>query len=844
LIQIKDEAARAPTLPPVPPSAGPAVSNLSEMPAVARAGAVECFHCGAPVPAAAPDPVTIDGAARPMCCAGCAAVAQAIVANGLTDYYRLRTSFPAPGETVPAALRDAARYDDPALQARFVSGDVARREVTLMLEGVRCAACVWLNERHVARLPGVLSFQVNYATARAQLVFDARVVALSRVLQAIEAIGYHATPYQPDAEQAALARERQRRLRELAVAAVFGMQVMMLAEALYAGAFFGIEPEFYAFFSWLSLLLTLPVMVYAAAPFFQGATRDLRARRIGMDVPVALGLGLAFAASAAATVSGRGEIYYDAVVMFVFFLLAARYVDFSARRNALLAIERLTPAVPDVATRLHDGRMETVGIESLRAGERVLVRPGEFVPADGRVVDGVSSVDEALLTGEAAPRACRPGERVVAGSVNGESPLVIAIERVGTDTVLAAIKRLLARAAAERPRAVSLADRAAVWVTAGVVLAAAVAGGYWALVAPERAVPIVIAMLVVTCPCALAIATPLAYTAAARRLARERLLVARPAVLERLPRVTHVLLDKTGTLTHGEPELVSIHAVANRPEDALALAGALAAHSEHPLAQALRRAAGAGAYRAHGVRNAPGEGIGGVIDGRRYALGSATYVAAEFARPAHEAGRGATGASVVQLADARGVVAEFALRDRVRADARAAVGALRARGLTVEMLTGDRVAAAGEVARATGVDRYRAGLLPEDKLAAVRELQARGAVVLMVGDGVNDAAALAAADVAVAMGRGAGLAQTAAGIVTLAPKLGVLARAFDIAGATRRNIYQNIALAIAYNAVALPLAAAGFIAPWLGALGMSASSLVVVLNAQRVGRGARRAEGG
>ena len=805
------------------------MSNLSQIPA-----ALDCFHCGTPVPAGAPPPITIDAIPRPMCCAGCAAVAEAIVASGLTDYYRLRTSFPAPGDTVPAALRDAARYDDPVLQTRFVTGDSDRREVTLMLEGVRCAACVWLNERHVARLPGVLSFQANYATSRAQLVFDARRVALSAILQAIEAIGYHAVPYTPDAEQAALARERKRRLRELGVAGVFGMQVMMLAEALYAGAFFGIEPEFRVFFSWLSLLLTLPVLLYAGAPFFRGAVRDLRARRIGMDVPVALGLGLAFIASAAATIVGHGEIYYDAVVMFVFFLLAARYADFSARRKALLAIEALTPATPEIATRVHAGRTETVGIESLRVGDRVLVRPGEFVLADGRVVDGVSSVDEALLTGEATPRPCRAGDRVIAGAVNGDGPLTIEIERAGGDTVLAGIKRLLARAAAERPRAVNLADRAAVWVTAGVIAAAAVAGGYWISVAPERAVSIVIAMLIVTCPCALALATPLAYTAAARRLARTRLLVARPAVLERLPRVTHVLLDKTGTLTHGEPELIAVNPGAQR-ERALALAAALAVHSEHPLARALRRAAGVSAYAATAVRNAPGAGIRGVIDGRNYALGSPSFVATEFARAVHDTARVTPGASVVQLADERGVVATFELRDAVRADAHAAIAALKRRGLTVEMLTGDHEAAAADAAQRSGIDRYRAGLLPEDKLRAVRELQARGVVVLMVGDGVNDAAALAAADVAVAMGRGAGMAQSAAGMVTLAPNLDVLARAFDVAAATRRNIKQNIALAIAYNAVALPLAAAGFVAPWLGALGMSASSLVVVLSAQRVG---------
>ena len=806
-----------------------------------------CFHCGTPVACGVDHGVRIAGLTRAMCCVGCAAVAQAIVAAGLGEYYRIRTQAPVGGaDIVPRALRDLTLYDHAAVQRRFVHVTAEHRcEATLILEGIVCAACVWLNERQLVRLPGVLAAHINYTTQRAQVVWDARVIHLSAILAAIEAIGYRAYPYEPQQARQLLDQERRRRLRELAVAGVFGMQVMMLAEALYAGGWFGIEPEFKIFFHWLSLLLTLPILFYSAAPFFRGAWRDARVRRVGMDVPVVLGITLAFGASVWATLTGKGEVYYDAVAMFVFFLLVGRYFEFAARRRAQQTVEGLAPALPALATRVQRAHgnetLQQVAQSDLCRGDWALVVPGAAVPADGRVVRGHSHVDESLLTGESTPRPRRAGDTVVAGSTNIESPLTIEVERTGAETVMADIQRLLARAQAEKPRSVQRAARAANFMVLGVLLFATLAGMYWWQVAPAQALPIVVAMLVVTCPCALALATPVAVTIAMHRLARRGLLVTRAPALERLAQATHVVFDKTGTLTYGRPRVLAVHPYATHDSaQSVELAARLAAHSEHPLARALCAAAGARQQNlAQAVRNTPGAGLEGMIDGEHYVLGAPSFVTTRTGLTMVEATLAnlqASGNSVVVLASARALEAAFILGDEIRPEASALVTELTRTGKSIWLLTGDHAQAAARVARATGIRHAHAGLSPQDKVARVQQLQQAGAVVAMVGDGVNDAAALAAADVSIAMGEGTRLAHSAADIVLLSPRLDAMGDGIAIARAMQRTIRHNIAFALGYNVVALPLAAAGWITPWLGALGMSLSSLAVTANALRLAR--------
>ncbi len=806
-----------------------------------------CFHCGLPVPRGASYGVEVDGARRTMCCKGCEAVAQAIVDSGLSDFYRYRSAHPASGrEVVPQLLRETRVYDNPAVQSSFVRIEGEQvREASLILEGIVCAACVWLNERHLESLPGVLGVQVNYSTHRARIKWDERRIRLSEILEAVTRIGYRAHPYDPQRQQQLMERERRAHLRRLGLAGVLGMQVMMIAVALYAGAFSGMEANFRALFHWVSLLLVIPVVAYSARPFLQGAWRDIRHGRTGMDVPVSLGILIAFAGSAWATASGEGDVYYDSVVMFVFFLLTARYFELVARKRAAETTERLVRLTPAIATRLltegGGSREEPVPVAELAPGDRVLVRPGETVPADGFVRDGRSTADESLLTGESLPVAKQAGSAVVGGSVNVESPLILQVEKTGQDTVLSAILRLLDRAQSEKPRITELADRAAAYFVGAVLLLALGVALFWWQTASVSWLPITVAVLVVTCPCALSLATPAAVTAATGRLTAGGLLPTRGHALESLARASHVIFDKTGTLTEGRMDLQEVVLFADSDEEAcLQAAGALAAHSEHPIARAIREGLpGPLKLQAQNVLNEPGAGLRGEIDGHRYVLGSqhlVQEVSGAAVSPELVARAGGPGRTVVLLARDDRVLAAFALEDAIRVDASELVQDLRNSGKTVMLLTGDQEGAARRVAQAVGIERIRWGLRPEDKLAAVRALQAQGATVAMVGDGVNDAPVLAGAQVSIAMGAGAQVAAASADMVLLSDRLSTLHAGLVTARKTLRIIRQNLGWAVAYNLIALPAAAAGWVAPWMAAIGMSASSLLVVLNSLRLAR--------
>jgi Cu2+-exporting ATPase len=788
------------------------------------------------VPDGADYSVTIDGERRPMCCHGCQAVAQAIVDGGLTSFYAHReTPSRKPQDLVPEALQRLELYDQPALQRSFVQDDGAStKTASLILEGITCAACVWLNERHVNALPGVLDFSVNYSTHRARVRWDDGQIHLSDILRAIGEIGYVAHPFDPGRQEALYKKEKSAALRRLAIAGLGAMQVMMLAIAMYSGDYSGMDDDMRTFMRWISLLLTLPVVFYSAAGFFTTAWRDLRRRQLSMEVPVSLAIGGAFAASAWSTISHGSEVYFDSVCMFAFFLLTSRYLEMGARHRAGAAAEALVKLLPATATRLTAAGEQVVAVSELSPGDRVLVRPGETIPADGRVVDGRSSVDESLLTGESLPRPRAIGDELVGGSVNVESPLQLTIDKVGQDTLVSAIVRLLDRAQSERPRVARLADRVAGWFVGALLIVAAAVALWWWLHAPEQAFAVTLSVLVVTCPCALSLATPTAVTAASGALTRLGLLTTRGHALETLAQTSHVLFDKTGTLTRGMLQLSDVELLAPDRADrarCLALAAAVESGSEHPVAKALCAHAPQ-TPRVSELNAQPGQGIEGVIDGHQYRVGSPVYVAALSGREAPELL--ANGATQVLLGDREGPLARFELRDELRDDADLAIRRLRELGLEVEILSGDAAAAVERVAGQLGIAHARSGMRPDDKLARVRELQAEGHCVAMIGDGVNDAPVLAGADVSIAMGQGAQLAHASADMVVLSERLTTLPEGFRKARATRKVIKQNLAWAILYNFSAVPLAAAGLVAPWMAAIGMSISSLVVVFNALRL----------
>ncbi len=777
-----------------------------------------------------------------MCCRGCQAVAEAIVAAGLTDFYRYRTTSSRRAEDlVPESLRALELYDRPDLQKSFVHTESEHvRDAALMMEGIVCAACVWLNEHHVGRLPGVLEFRVNYSTHRAQVRWDERQIQLSEILAAISAIGYIAHPFDPRRQEVLQKRERTVALRRLAVAGLGSMQVMMLAVALYAGDYQGMEEWIRVFLRWICLVLSLPVVTYAAWPFYSAAWRDLRRGRPGMDVPVSLAVLAAFVASAWYTWQGGGEIYYDSATMFVFFLLTGRFLEMTARHRAGQISEALVRMLPATATRLlADGGEEVVPIAELVPGDRVLVRPGSTVPADGRVEEGASSVDESLLTGESLPLPRRAGEALIGGAVNVESPLVMQVEKVGSDTVLSAIVRLLDRAQSEKPRLALLADRIAGWFVAALLIVATVVfGAWWSLCDFDTAFRVTLSVLVVTCPCALSLATPTAIVAATGALTRLGLLTTRGHALETLARATHIIFDKTGTLTYGRPQVVAVEPSSNlEAQRCLALAAALERGSEHPVGRALVEAAGSAILSATELRNTPGSGVEGWIEGCRYRVGRSEFVADLSATPAVERTDLDDAASTwVALGDQSGVLAWFRLADSLRPGAAAAVAALQDRGLTVELLSGDCAEVVMHVAREVGITEVVGEMSPQDKLERLRSLQEKGKVVAMVGDGVNDAPVLAAAQVSLAMGSGTQLAHATADMILLSERLEHVVCGVDMARRTVAIMRENFAWAIGYNLIALPLAVGGWLTPWMSALGMSFSSLLVVVNALRLRR--------
>jgi Cu2+-exporting ATPase len=804
------------------------------MPAPPSSAPEDCFHCGLPVPPGSHYRVRIDDQERAMCCPGCQAVAEAIVAGGLTDFYRYRTA-PAQGsrELVPEALRQLDLYDRPEVQKSFVRSEAGTvREAALILENIVCAACVWLNERHVGRLPGVLEFSINYATRRARLRWDDSVIHLSEILAAITAIGYIAHPYDPHRQDELYRRERGRLLKRLAVAGLGMMQVMMLAVALYAGDYYGIDAELEHFFRWVSLLIASVVVLYAGQGFFINAWRDARNRRVGMDVPVALAIGSTWLASSWATWTRHGDVYFESVTMFVFFLLTSQFLQLGARQRAGQAAEALMRLLPAMALRVGDAGEETVAVTDLQPGDRVRIRPGDAVPADGTVLEGISSVNEALLTGESLPHTRQAGDALIAGSVNVESPLLMRVDKTGADTTLSAIQRLLDRAQTEKPPISHLAERGTGWFVITILVLAALAGLVWSQFDPTRAFWVMVAMLVVSCPCALALATPVAVTAATGALTRLGLLTTRGHALEALAQISHILFDKTGTLTTGELQLDELIPLRDGidGEQCLALAAALERSSEHPIARVF--STHETGLEARDSRATPGQGMEGWIEGRRYFIGTPALAGDDPKVGATAARR--PDASLVVLGDEQGGLALFVLSDQVRSDARAAIAALQAQGLQVELLSGDGEAPVRRVAETLGIERYAARLTPDGKLERIRALQQQGAVVAMVGDGVNDAPVLAAAQVSVAMANGTELAQTSADMILLSEQLSHLPVAVGTARDTLRIIRQNIYWALGYNVVALPVAASGVLTPWMAALGMSASSLLVVLNSLRL----------
>lgn len=823
------------------PSAGRATASSAST----ASDSTDCFHCGQPLTGAAPFVVQIDGQPRAFCCGGCQTLAQTLHAAGFGHLYGDVTRFARPIDA--EARREAepvwAAYDSPELRGQFVrpAGE-GRSEVTLAPENIRCAACAWLIEQHLGRLDGVESVVANVATRRVIVRWRDASQGVANLLSSLADIGYAAWPFEVSRSDQQDRRERRSLLMRMAVAMLGMMQVMMYAWPLYTHEA-TIDPGQLQLMRWASFALTVPVVLYSAWPIFAGAWRSLRHRHMGMDVPVAIGVAAGFLASAVATARGVGEVYFDSVTMFVAFLLLARYLELRVRQASRSGAEMLARQLPATCERLAQagGVGERIPVARLQPGDRIRVKAGEIVPADGVVLAGASELDESMLTGEARPVKRVAGDAVLAGCFNAASPLEIRIERIGAQTRLAEIVAVLDRALADKPRLAQVADRVAGWFVGTLLIMAVATGAVWALwIDPSRALLVTVAVLVVSCPCALSLATPAALAAAGAALSRRGMLLTRAHALEALARVTDVVLDKTGTLTEGRFALVSTQTFgALDAQGCRRVAAAMERGGEHPIARAFAEScddAGTGQPTVSDLRNVPGQGLEASVDGCRLRLGRRAYVAAlsssaDAGEWGHESHPGAT---QVWLGDATGLLACFLLADVERGQTRALLRALDSLGVRCHLVSGDEMAAVRWWADRFGMATALGAVTPEGKREYVAALQQRGAVVLAVGDGINDAPVLAQAQVSIAIGSGAPLAQAGADAVLTHGGVAEIATAVAAARRARRVVRQNLGWAFAYNVVAIPLAATGHVTAWMAGIGMSVSSLLVVANAWRL----------
>ncbi len=788
-----------------------------------------------------------------------------------TDGARLRTV---------RTARTADILDDPLEQARFtrwiISATGERQgDSSLQLSGMHCAACAGQVEAALLALSGVHEVRVSAASQHVSVTWDPSCTRPSAMVEALRRAGYDAVPDAASSARALRQREARQALWRLFVAAFCAMQVMMLATPSYVAGAGELSAEMRRLLDWGSWTLTLPVLVFSCGPFFQGARRNVVARRIGMDVPVALGVLIMFIASTGAAFEPGGhfgsEVYFDSLTMFVSFLLGARYLEMRARHRAAEEMEGQWAGLPESAERvLGNGAVEVVSALRLSAGDRVRVPLGQAFPADGEIIEGNTFCDESVLTGESLPLWRGMGEAVVAGSINVGSPVDMSVHRVGPDTRLKTIVAMMRTAATQRPALARSADRWAgpfLWV---VLLLAAGAAAAWSLVDPSKVLWVAVSVLIVTCPCALSLAAPSTVLAAARAWARRGVMVQRLDAIESLARAEHFFFDKTGTLTLDVPTLIKVtltragRARLGTEAQAVTTAWALAERSRHPLSQALvvaARAASGGAPTAEFARfeEHSGEGVQAKdSQGGSWRLGSVAWTASldvagsRGGRDGPSCSSGPSGPSDRDDGDGRdgrdgleghvwlaaeGVpLAAFEFEETLRPGAAEAVAALLAEGLHVTLLSGDHRSRAQALADRLGITEVVAEASPADKLQAVALAQAAGRRVAMVGDGVNDAPVLARADVALAMGQGALVARSQADAVLVSGRPLDLLQARRTAKIALRIVHQNLAWAAAYNAVCVPLALLGWLPPWAAGLGMAASSLLVVGNALRAAR--------
>jgi Cu2+-exporting ATPase len=871
---------------------------------------IDCYHCGLPVDKAGEFVLSIQQQARDFCCPGCLAVATIINDDGLEQFYQFRSQL----NRKPKQQKDSfALYDRDDIQQSFVehhatiasshpkplqpkslqpkplqteplqkkqslqSGSLSEehpqaQESTayLLLDDITCAACVWLIEQHLKSIQGVISVSVNADTHQCAVRWNRQQVSLSQLMLSLDDIGYRPHPFTQDKNEEQQQRYQRMALMRLGVAAFGMMQVGMVAIGLHAGAIQGIDDQWLSLLRWVSLIVATPVVLFSAQPFWSAAWKNILLGQLTMEVPVSIAIVLAYCASVWATVTGTGEVYFDSVSMFTFFLLWGRYLEMRTRyknRRQTHVTTRLLPLVVkrvlfsriapvagivDIAEKNVTKQIEEVILADLQLGDYVQIISGDSIPCDGVIIEGCSSVNESLVTGEADPVHKQVGDDVIAGTVNMDGVLLIKTTATQQQTRLSTIERLTNFAEQDKPKVQELANTVSRYFVGAVLIVSIAVYTFWYFYQPELAFWIMLSVLVVTCPCALSLATPTVLTATISKMRTHGLLVIKGHVIETLTQVNHAVFDKTGTLTHGKPCVVEVKVVdsnvdkriinALTEEQVLTIAAALESGSSHPIAHAFESILIDTKTR-YSVKDQilhTGTGVEGIItiDGQvqRYFFGKPNFLHESIDLPSSGQWLLLSRMSDEPVSASHGAcpVAWIRLSDELRPSALSAVSDFQQKGITVEMLSGDNLTVVGDMAAQLGVSSFHAGVMPEEKLAYIRQQQAQQQTVLMVGDGINDVPVLAGANVSIAMGSASDFARTHADAILLNNDLTVLAKSVGIAHRCKKIMWQNITWALSYNAIALPLAAAGFVPPYLAAIGMSLSSLIVVVNALRV----------
>ena len=786
-----------------------------------------CFHCHEPVLTGQTFTLQFEQQQRTFCCAGCHAVADTIIQQGLADYYRYRTEPATKAEAMPAELSaELASFDSPDVLADLTTSQGERNKIELSISGISCAACAWLIERRLKQIPGLHSISVNSGTQRAMVEWQPTQLKLSRILQEIATLGYQASPFAADEEEKNYKEELRRYLKRLAVSGVLSMQVMMLAIALYFGEWTGIDPEHQDYLRWISMLLTAPVAFYAALPFLTSAWRSIYNRKMNMDVPVSLAIYYTYFASAYATLTESGEVYFESVCMFVFFLQLGKFFEYRARSKARDATSNLLKIMPVTATQLIDGQPQNTSAKRLQAGDMILVKAGETLPADGEVISGSSSVDESMLSGEYLPVHKDPGAQVLAGSINHDGVLQVQVSQPLALSRLGQIIQLQQDTLNQKPQLAEKTDQLAHYFVERLLLIALATFLVWFFwIDASRAFWVTLSVLVATCPCALALATPTAITCSLAQLNRKHILIKNNKVMDRLPELQQIVFDKTGTLTQGRFSVHKVHLLQAGLDQSqlLNLIAHVERHSEHPIGKAFLPYL-SDALTLSDVQIHIGAGISAMHQGQQIRVGHADFCQAE-----------PVDGAMVYLAIDQTVQAAIELQDEVRPEVAALLSSLKAHGYQLGLLTGDSSNQANRLAEQLGFHWFEKGCSPEQKVTVIQQLShEQQQNVMMVGDGINDSACFHAAEVSVTLQGSTDIAKNQADVLILRNDLSLLLTLLSGAKQTARTIKQNLAWAVGYNAIIIPLAVIGLVSPYVAVLGMSFSSLLVVSNSLRL----------